>query len=123
MSKPFSLVVLEKRMEALLRRYKPDYNKERWIYGDTTVDFSNYYATYKREQIDITPKEFKLLHLLVDHAGQVLSRDQILDNLWEYEEEPMDRVVDVYIKNLRKKLHLDCIKTVKGVGYKYEASV
>ncbi|MDQ8735191.1 response regulator transcription factor [Paenibacillus sp. LHD-38] len=123
MSKPFSLAVLEKRIEALLRRSKPDYNKELWIYEDTKVDFSGFSATYKGSEIDVKPKEIKLLYLLVEHAGQVLSREQILDRLWDHDETPLDRVIDVYIKNLRKKLHLDCIKTVKGVGYKYEESI
>lgn len=123
MSKPFSLAVLEKRIEALLRRSKPDYNKELWMYQDTKVDFSGFSATHKGSAIDVTPKEIKLLYLLVEHAGQVLSREQILDRLWDHDEVPLDRVIDVYIKNLRRKLHLDCIKTVKGVGYKYEESL
>lgn len=123
MSKPFSLAVLEKRIEALLRRSKPNYHKESWVYEDTKVDFLGFSATYKEIEVDVTPKEIKLLHLLVEHTGQALSRDQILDRLWDHEEAPIDRVIDVYIKNLRKKLHLDCIKTVKGVGYKYEESI
>lgn len=123
MSKPFSLAILEKRIEALLRRSKPDYHKGIWIYENTKVDFSGYSATYKALEVDIKPKEIKLLNLLVENAGQVLTRDQILDRLWDHEKAPIDRVIDVYIKNLRKKLHLDCIKTVKGVGYKYEESI
>lgn len=123
MSKPFSLAVLEKRIEALLRRSKPDYNRELWMYEDTKVDFSGFSATYRGATVDVKPKEIKLLYLLVEHTGQVLSREQILDRLWDQDETPLDRVIDVYIKNLRKKLHLDCIKTVKGVGYKYEESI
>ena len=123
MSKPFSLAVLEKRVEALLRRSMPDYSKELWIYEDTKVDFSGFSATYKESFVDIKPKEVKLLHLLVEHAGQVLSREQILNRLWEHGEAPLDSVIDVYIKNLRKKLYLDCIQTVKGIGYKYEEPV
>lgn len=123
MSKPFSLGVLEKRIEALLRRSKRIQIEDVWIYQDTKVNFSAYSATYQDMEVDIKPKEIKLLHLLIEHAGQVLSRDQILDRMWESEEAPIDRVIDVYIKNLRKKLYLDCIKTVKGVGYKYEENV
>ncbi|MCR8658531.1 response regulator transcription factor [Paenibacillus endoradicis] len=123
MSKPFSLAVLEKRIEALLRRSKPIYTKKIWMYKDSKVDFSGYSATYQDLEVDIKPKEIKLLHLLIEHSGQTLTRDQILDRLWESEEAPIDRVIDVYIKNLRKKLYLDCIKTVKGLGYKYEESV
>lgn len=120
MSKPFSLAVLEKRIEALLRKRNPDYSRKLWVYKHTKVDFFGFSATYQNEQVDVTPKEIKLLRLLLEHKGQALTREQILDRLWEFEEAPLDRVIDVYIKNLRKKLHLDCIKTVKGVGYKYE---
>ena len=57
---------------------------------------------------------------LLKYSGKVLTRTQILDNLWNIEESPNDRVIDVYIKNIRKKLLLDCIVTVKGIGYKFE---
>lgn len=120
MSKPFSLLVLEKRIEALLRRRK-GYTRQLWVYNQTKVDFSGYHATYEGKSVDVKPKEIKLLHLLIEHEGFALTREQILDQLWKFEEAPLDRVIDVYVKNLRKKLHLDCIKTVKGVGYKYEA--
>lgn len=120
MSKPFSLVVLEKRIEALIRRYTVLVEPYQWIYGESKVDFHGYTATYQNKVVDVKPKEIKLLRLLIDHKGQALTREQILDQLWGFEEAPMDRVIDVYIKNLRKKLSLDCIKTVKGVGYKYE---
>lgn len=76
-------------------------------------------AYVRKEPVDLKPKEILLLKLLLDHANQVLTRDQILDYLWK-EEAPMDRVVDVYIKNLRRKLQLDCIVTIKGIGYKFE---
>lgn len=123
MSKPFSLAVLEKRIESLLRRSKRNHTGDVWIYQDTKVNFSAYSATYQDVEVDIKPKEIILLQLLIEHAGQVLSREQILDKMWENEEAPFDRVIDVYIKNLRKKLYLDCIKTVKGVGYMYEDTV
>ena len=56
----------------------------------------------------------------MEHKGLVLTRSQILDELWGYDSFVIDRTIDTYIKNLRKKLNLDCIVTVKGVGYKYE---
>ena len=66
-------------------------------------------------------KELEILKCLLDHEGQVLSRMQIIDQVWkETEEIPYDRVIDVYIKELRKKLHLDCISTIRNVGYKLE---
>ena len=116
--KPFSLILLLKRIEALLRaRYKTE---KTWKYKDAVVDFSGYRATYLGKDAAVTPKEIKLLAVLLENAGQVVSRDQILDRIWGEEESPFDRVVDVYVKNLRKKLQLDCIITVKGVGYKLE---
>ena len=116
--KPFSLILLLKRIEALLRaRYKTE---NTWKYKDAMVDFSGYRATYLGKDAAVTPKEIKLLAVLLENAGQVVSRDQILDRIWGEEESPFDRVVDVYVKNLRKKLQLDCIITVKGVGYKLE---
>lgn len=116
--KPFSLILLLKRIEALLRaRYKME---NTWKYKDAVVDFSGYRATYLGKDAAVTPKEIKLLAVLLENAGQVVSRDQILDRIWGEEESPFDRVVDVYVKNLRKKLQLDCIITVKGVGYKLE---
>lgn len=121
MSKPFSLHVLERRIEALLRRKEVNYQEHMWLNKDVKIDFSSYQAIYRGEQVDLKPKEFQVLSALVKHKNKVLSRDQILDQVWGYDETPMDRVVDVYIKNLRKKLNLEQIKTVKGVGYKYEA--
>ena len=116
--KPFSLILLLKRIEALLRaRYKTE---NTWKYKDAVVDFSGYRATYLGKDAAVTPKEIKLLAVLLENAGQVVSRDQILDRIWGEEESPFVRVVDVYVKNLRKKLQLDCIITVKGVGYKLE---
>ena len=118
--KPFSLILLLKRIEALLRaRYKTE---NTWKYKDAVVDFSGYRATYLGKDAAVTPKEIKLLAVLLENAGQVVSRDQILDRIWGEEESPFDRVVDVYVKNLRKKLQLDCIITVKGVGYRLSPS-
>lgn len=78
------------------------------------------YAHDKNGRIDITPKEIELLKLLIEHKGLVLTRSQILDELWGYDYPIIDRTIDTYIKNLRKKLRLNCIVTVKGIGYKYE---
>lgn len=117
-TKPFSLTILEKRIEALLRRSKIAKNTI-WQYQNSVVDFDAYTAFLNQIEVDIKPKEIKVLELLIKHENQVLTRQQILENIW-HDEAPFDRVIDVYIKNLRKKLELDCIKTVKGIGYKLE---
>lgn len=119
-TKPFSMVLLGRRITALLRRSGKSIMPDIMTLGDVTVDFSGYTAKDSKEKIDITPKEMDLLKLLVEHKGLVLTRSQILDDLWGDSYPVIDRTVDTYIKNLRKKLRLDCIVTVKGIGYKYE---
>ena len=119
-TKPFSIIVLHKRIEALLRRGVKVSENKKWCYGDIEIDFEGYSARKNGENIDLKPKEIKLIELLLKYKGKVLTRAQILDNLWSIEEAPNDRVIDVYIKNIRKKLLLDCIVTVKGIGYKFE---
>lgn len=121
-TKPFSMVLLGKRITALLRRSGHGVMPDTMSFGDVTVDFSGYAARGNNGKIDITPKEILLLKLLVEHKGLVLTRSQILDELWGDDYPIIDRTIDTYIKNLRKKLRLDCIVTVKGVGYKYEVA-
>ncbi len=119
-TKPFSMVLLGRRITALLRRSGKGVITDIMTFGEVTVNFSGYTAKDKNGRIDITPKEIDLLKLLVEHKGLVLTRSQILDDLWGDDCLIIDRTVDTYIKNLRKKLRLDCIVTVKGIGYKYE---
>ncbi|MDE5679046.1 MAG: response regulator transcription factor [Lachnospiraceae bacterium] len=120
MTKPFSMVLLGKRITAILRRSGRVSLNQKMTFGDVTVDFSGYTASDSAGKIDIMPKEIDLLRLLVEHKGLVLTRSQILDELWGTDYPIIDRTIDTYIKNLRKKLRLDCIVTVKGIGYKYE---
>ncbi len=119
-TKPFSVVVLAKRVEALLRRGKPSDGRHVWHCRGITVDFSSFTAEGIDGPIEMTPREIKLLKLLVENTGRVLTREQILNGLWSEDRPVFDRTVDSHIKNLRKKLRLDCIATVTGVGYKLE---
>ena len=123
MTKPFSMVLLGRRVTALLRRSGQGGLPGRVAFGEVTVDFSGYAAWDKDRKIDITPKEIDLLRLLMEHKGLVLTRGQILDDLWGLDAPILERTVDTYIKNLRRKLRLQCITTVKGIGYKYEAKI
>lgn len=119
--KPFSLLILEKRIEALLRRALENPQKEevsKWGREGVLVDFLEYKGYLNGVDVDLKPKEVELLKLLIENPKVTLRREQILEELWK-DELPYDRVIDVYIKNLRKKLQIDCIKTVKGVGYCY----
>ena len=119
-TKPFSMVLLGRRITALLRRSGKNTISDIVTFGDITVDFSGYTAKDPNGKIDITPKEIDLLRLLIEHKGLVLTRSQIIDDLWGIDAPIIDRTIDTYIKNLRKKLRFDCIVTVKGIGYKYE---
>lgn len=118
--KPFSLLILEKRIEALMRRLKDTQKEEasKWAREGVLVDFLEYKGYLNGVDVDLKPKEVELLKLLIENPKVTLRREQILEDLWK-DELPYDRVIDVYIKNLRKKLQIDCIKTVKGVGYCY----
>lgn len=115
-TKPFSMLLLGKRVTALLRRCGKNPEVKKMRFGEVTVDFGGYTASDQSGRIDLTPKEIDLLKLLVEHKGLVLTRTQILDELWGYDYPIIDRTIDTYIKNLRKKLNLDRIITVKGVG-------
>jgi len=117
--KPFSLPVLKVRIDSLIKRYYKEI--EKFIYKDLEVNFSSYTAKVKDEFIDVNAKELEILKYLLENEGHVLTRNQIIDNVWkETEDIPFDRVIDVYIKELRKKLRLDCIITIRNVGYKLE---
>ena len=117
--KPFSLSLLETRINALLKRHYSNYSI--FNYKDCQVNFTSYKATYKGEDVSVNAKELKILELLLKNENIVLTRNQIIDGVWKEDESiPYDRVVDVYIKELRKKLQLDCITTIRNVGYKLE---
>ena len=103
-TKPFSMLLLGKRVAALLRRCGKSPELNQIQIGDITVDFGGYTASGQNGPIDLTPKEIDLLKLLVEHKGLVLTRSQILDELWGYDYPIIDRTIDTYIKNLRKKL-------------------
>ncbi len=117
--KPFSLPVLKARIDALITK---NYEKfEVFRYKDLEINFSNFSAKINNAEAEISAKEIEVLKYLLFNEGRALTRKQILENVWkESENIPFDRVIDVYIKDLRKKFGLDCIKTIRNVGYKLE---
>ena len=119
LEKPFSLSLLKVRVDAIFKRY---YDVSRiFTYGDTQVDFDSYSAKVAGQEVAVNAKELEILDYLVKNEGRALTRSQIIDAVWKMTDEvPFDRVIDVYIKELRKKLDLDCIFTVRNVGYKLE---
>ena len=117
--KPFSLPVLKARIDALITK---NYEKfEVFRYKDLEINFSNFSAKINNAEAEISAKEIEVLKYLLLNEGRVLTRRQILENVWkESENTPFDRVIDVNIKDLRKKFGLNCIKTIRNVGYKLE---
>lgn len=120
-TKPCSILLLGKRINALLRRVGKANNVNVWTCKDLVVDFTSYMACNANGQIDIVQKELQVLKVLIDNQGLVLTREQIIDDIWGLESPESDRTIDLYISRLRIKLGLDCIKTVKGIGYRFEA--
>lgn len=119
LEKPFSLSLLKVRVDAIFKRY---YDTGRmFTYRNTEVDFDSYSAKVAGQEVAVNAKELEILDYLVKNEGRALTRSQIIDAVWKVTDEvPFDRVIDVYIKELRKKLDLDCILTVRNVGYKLE---
>ena len=117
--KPFSLPVLKVRIESLIKKCYG--NNETFNYKNTEVNFTSYTAKINGKKVDVNAKELEILKYMIENEGQALTRMQIIDSVWkETDEIPFDRVIDVYIKELRKKLQLDCIVTIRNVGYKLE---
>lgn len=116
--KPFSPKVLVKRVEKLLRRQGE--GPKRLQCGELILDYDSFEVFDQQEKLQLTYREFELLGSLMNNAGKVLNRQQLLNYAWGYEYFGDERIVDVHIKNLRKKLKSEVIVTVKGVGYKLE---
>lgn len=119
MVKPFSLDLVKTRIEGLIKRYYGDSHAQK--FGKALVDFNSYRAEVEGREVEMNPKEIEILKYLFENKGQALTRNQILDHVWSDEEDvPFDRVIDVYIKNIRKKLVIDTIKTIRNVGYRLD---
>ena len=124
--KPFSYNLLIKRIEAVLRRSKEDKAGVYLTFEKIKLNLKTYSAEIDGKIIDLTLKEFNILKSLIENYPQVVTREKLLDSIWGYdyfEESPNDRVIDVYIKNIRKKIILPYIKTVKGIGYTLQKDI
>jgi two-component system OmpR family response regulator len=120
--KPFSLDELQARIRAVVRR-KPQERPPVLVVGDLSLDPATLEVKRGEHPIDLTPKEFALLHLLMRRAGQVLSRRTILEAVWDFKYETGSNVVDVYVGYLRAKVDRPfgrtSIESVRGVGYRF----
>ena len=120
-TKPIRPKVLVSRVKALLKRrgISQDTNTI-VILGDIVIDKEKHLTTYKGQEVIFAKKEFKLLKLLISKPGKVFTREEILEKVWGTDIIVGDRTIDVHIRKLREKLADHYIKTVKGVGYKFE---
>ena len=123
-TKPFSLRELLARVRAVLRRPGPRQRWEEVAFGDVRLHLRGRQAFKAGKEVRLTRKEFELLRYLVEHRGEVLTRDRLLDEVWGYEHFPTTRTVDTHILRLRQKFEDDPeqpthILTVHGQGYKF----
>jgi DNA-binding response OmpR family regulator len=128
MTKPFAFEELVARIEALLRRVGNEITplvKELRI-ADLVLNWETHEVWRNGVQIELTPKEFALLECFMKMPGKLLSRTRILEQVWGYNSDPLTNVVDVYIRQLRRKIddehELKLLKTVRGYGYKLDAA-
>lgn len=119
LTKPVSPKVLISKVNALFRRLNKE-DSEIVQVGDLVIDREKYIISHGGNDIILARKEFELLALLASKPGKVFLRNEILNQVWGTEVIVGDRTIDVHIRKIRQKLNLDCITTVKGVGYKFE---
>jgi len=119
-SKPVSTKILVSKVNALFRRINKEDEATILVSNDLTIDPIQFMVTYKCEQIILAKKEFELLYLLASKPGKVFLRNEILSQIWGTDVIVGDRTIDVHIRKVRQKLGIDCITTVKGVGYKFD---
>ncbi len=125
-TKPFEAPELLARIEALLRRSKREKvaSVDRFAFGDVEVNFENGHVRKGGVPISLAGKELELLRYLIDHRGTVVSRDELLEGVWEYQPGVSSRTIDVHVAWIRQKLEDNAqtpkhIHTVRGVGYRF----
>lgn len=119
-SKPIKPRVLVSRIKALLRRVNGSSTEDLVRIGDLEIDREKYTVTYNKLKLVFPRKEFELLSLLISRPGKVFGRDEIMTKVWGDDIIVGDRTIDVHIRKIREKLGDESIKTIKGVGYKFD---
>lgn len=125
LTKPFAFSELEARIEALARRAAPEAALTALEVGDLHMDLLARTVQRAGSAIELQPREFRLLEYMMRHAGQVVTRTMLLENVWDYHFDPQTNVIDVHVSRLRAKIDRDfdtpLIHTVRGVGYRLAA--
>jgi two-component system, OmpR family, response regulator len=121
LTKPYAYSELLARIEALARRAVPEEQETRYAVGDLVLDRLSHRVTRGGEAIQLQPREYRLLEYLMKHAGQVVTRTMLLENVWDYHFDPQTNVIDVHVSRLRAKIDKSFDKpllhTVRGAGY------
>ena len=121
LTKPFALAELLARIEALARRFAPGEAATRYTVADLVLDRLTHKVARGGENIPLQPREFRLLEYLMRHAGQVVTRTMLLENVWDYHFDPQTNVIDVHISRLRGKIDKSfatpLLHTVRGAGF------
>ncbi|MEQ8281626.1 MAG: response regulator transcription factor [Parvibaculum sp.] len=126
LTKPYAFAELLARIEVLVRRSNPDQVRTRLQVGNLEIDMLARKVVREGTEIDLQPREFRLLEYLMKHAGQVVTRTMLLENVWEYHFDPQTNVIDVHISRLRAKIDKNfeqpLLHTVRGAGYSLRAA-
>ncbi len=121
LTKPFAFAELLARIDALARRSLPEHSSTRLLVADLELDFLKHKVTRADKTVHLQPREFRLLKYMMQHAGQVVTRTMLLENVWDYHFDPQTNVIDVHISRLRAKIDKDfgepLLHTVRGAGY------
>ena len=121
-TKPFTMPLVMRRIEAVLRRTEQGNQTENTIihYKDISLDIDSFTVLVNGENISLTTREFEILKLLLENQGRVFTRDNLLNTIWGYDYFGDAKIVNTHIKNIRRKLGVDYIDTIRGVVYKIE---
>ena len=123
--KPFAFAELLARLEALLRRGSGSATTTKLKVGDLEMDLLSRNVRRGAQEIELLPREFRLLEFLMRHAGQVVTRTMLLENVWDYHFDPQTNVIDVHVSRLRQKIDKGfakpLLRTVRGAGYRLSA--
>lgn len=120
-TKPIKPGALTSRIKAILKRKAQATDHQAVLkIGELEIDKNAYEVSYKGEKLHFARKEFELLHMLASQPGKVFNREKILEQIWGNDVYVGDRTVDVHIRKIREKIDPDSIKTIKGIGYKFE---
>lgn len=122
LAKPFAFEELQARVEALLRRHESNVAQTKLKVADLEMDLLAHKVVRAGQTLNLQPREYRLLEYLMKHAGQVVTRTMLLENVWDYHFDPQTNVIDVHISRLRQKIDKDfdrpLLSTVRGAGYR-----